>query len=188
MSFFSHLECSVPCGAPALDPRTRQHLCRCGAPLFARYDLDAARAWSRDTLRCREPTLWRYRELMPLFDGEQPVTLGEGFTPLVHARALGATIGLDRLYIKDESLNPTNSFKARGQAAAITRAKYIGATTLALPTAGNAGHAAAAYSAAAGLACEVFIPKDAKKPFVDECRLYGANVTLVDGLITDAGR
>jgi len=97
-------------------------------------------------------------------------------------------VGLDRLYIKDESLNPTNSFKARGQSAAITRAKYLGAKTIALPTAGNAGNAAAAYAAAAGLACEVFIPRDAKRPFVDECRLYGANVTLVDGLITDAGR
>jgi len=92
------------------------------------------------------------------------------------------------LFIKDESLNPTNSFKARGQSAAVTRAKYLGAKTIALPTAGNAGNAAAAYSAAAGLECEVFIPKDAKRPFVDECRLYGANVTLVDGLITDAGR
>src|SRR5947209_8654448 len=132
--------------------------------------------------------MWRYRELMPLVGDEQPVTLGEGFEPLVHARTLGASLGLDRLYIKDESLNPTNSFKARGQSAAITRAKYLGATTVALPTAGNAGDAAAAYSAAAGLACEVFIPKDAKRPFVDECRLYGAHVTLVDGLITDAGR
>src|SRR5207253_607057 len=100
----------------------------------------------------------------------------------------GAPLGLDRLYVKDESLNPTNSFKARGQSAAITRAKYLGADTIALPTAGNAGNAAAAYAAAAGLACEVFIPKDAKRPFIDECRLYGANVTLVDGLITDAGR
>jgi threonine synthase len=188
MSFFSHLECSVPCGAPTLDPRERHFLCSCGAPLLARYDLEAARRWSRDTLRGREPNMWRYRELMPLFDGESPVTLGEGFTPLVHAQSLGRSIGLERLYIKDESLNPTNSFKARGQSAAITRAKYLGATTIALPTAGNAGNAAAAYSAAAGLACEVFIPKDAKKPFVDECRLYGANVTLVDGLITDAGR
>jgi threonine synthase len=187
-SFFTHLECSVPCGAPALDPRTIHHLCSCGAPLLARYDLDRARAWSRDSLAGREPNMWRYRELLPLFDGETPVTLGEGFTPLFHARALGATLGLDRLYIKDESLNPTNSFKARGQSAAITRAKYLGAKTIALPTAGNAGNAAAAYSAAAGLACEVFIPKDAKRPFVDECRLYGANVTLVDGLITDAGR
>jgi len=188
MSFFTHLDCSVPCGAPALDPRAIHHLCVCGAPLLARYDLDKARGWSRDSLAGREPNMWRYRELLPLFDGESPVTLGEGFTPLFHARTLGATLGLDRLYIKDESLNPTNSFKARGQSAAITRAKYLGATTIALPTAGNAGNAAAAYSAAAGLACQVFIPKDAKKPFVDECRLYGANVTPVDGLITDAGR
>jgi threonine synthase len=188
MAYFTHLECSVPCGAPARDPRGRHFLCSCGAPLVARYDLEKARAWSRDTLAGRVPTMWRYRELMPIFDGEEPVTLGEGFTPLIHAKSLGASIGLDRLYIKDESLNPTNSFKARGQSAAIPRAKYIGATTIALPTAGNAGDAAAAYSAAAGLACEVFIPKDAKQPFVDECRLYGANVTLVDGLITDAGR
>ncbi len=188
MSFFTHLECSVPCGAPTLDPRERRHLCACGAPLLARYDLDAARAWSRDSLKGREPNMWRYRELMPLFDGEGPVTLGEGLTPLFHARSLGTTLGLDRLYIKDESLNPTNSFKARGQSAAITRAKYLGEKTIALPTAGNAGNAAAAYAAAAGLACEVFIPKDAKRPFIDECRLYGANVTLVDGLITDAGR
>src|SRR6185295_1738063 len=109
----------------------------------------------------RTPTMWRYRELMPLLDGEEPVTLGEGFTPLMHARSLGAALGLDRLYIKDESLNPTNSFKARGQSAAVTRAKYLGARTIALPTAGNAGNAASAYSAAAGMACEVFIPKDA---------------------------
>jgi threonine synthase len=188
MSYFTHLECSVPCGAPALNPRENHHLCTCGAPLLARYDLDKARAWSRDSLRGRDANMWRYRELLPLFDGEEPVTLGEGFTPLFHARALGATLGLDRLYIKDESLNPTNSFKARGQSAAITRAKYLGAKTIALPTAGNAGNAASAYAAAAGLACEVFIPKDAKRPFVDECRLYGAHVTLVDGLITDAGR
>jgi len=188
MSFFTHLECSVPCGAAALDPHGRHHLCSCGAPLLARYDLDRARGWSRNTLPGREPNMWRYRELMPLFDGEEPVTLGEGFTPLVRATSLGATLGLSRLYIKDESLNPTNSFKARGQSAAITRAKYLGASTIALPTAGNAGNAAAAYSSAAGLACEVFIPKDAKRPFVDECRLYGAHVTLVDGLITDAGR
>jgi threonine synthase len=188
MSYFTHLECSVPCGAPALDPRGIHHLCTCGAPLLARYDLDKARAWARESLTGREPNMWRYRELLPLFDGETPVTLGEGFTPLFHAKALGATLGLDRLFIKDESLNPTNSFKARGQSAAITRAKYLGAKTIALPTAGNAGNAAAAYSAAAGLACEVFIPKDAKRPFVDECRLYGAHVTLVDGLITDAGR
>jgi threonine synthase len=187
--YFSHLECASGCGAGPFDPRERHFLCpSCQLPLLARYDLAAARAWSRDSLTGREPTMWRYRELLPLLAGEAPVTLGEGLTPLFHATRLGATLGLDNLYIKDESLNPTNSFKARGQSAAITRARALGATTIALPTAGNAGNAAAAYSAAAGLACQVFIPKDAKQPFVDECRLYGAEVTLVDGLITDAGR
>ncbi len=132
--------------------------------------------------------MWRYRELMPLFDGEEPVTLGEGFTPLVHARRLGATVGLDTLFVKDESLNPTNSFKARGQSAAVTRAKYLGATTLSVPSAGNAGNALAAYAACAGLHAKVFLPRDVKPPFERECVLYGADVTLVDGLITDAGR
>lgn len=132
--------------------------------------------------------MWRYRELLPLRPGETPVTLGEGFTPLLHARRLGARLGLARLFVKDESLNPTNSFKARGLSAAVTRARALGAATIALPTAGNAGNAAAAYAAAAGLGCEVFVPRDAKVPFIHECRLYGANVTLVDGLITDAGR
>jgi threonine synthase len=188
MSFFSNLECSVPCGAPPFDPRQRHHLCSCGAPLLARYDLERARGWRRETLDGRPETLWRYRELLPIFDGEAAVSLGEGFTPLFHATALGRTVGLDRLYVKDESIKPTKSFKARGQSAAITRAKHLGARTIALPTAGNAGNAAAAYAAAAGLACEVFMPRDVKRPFVDECRLYGARVTLVDGLITDAGR
>lgn len=187
--YFTHLECAAQCGAGPFDPRERHFLCpSCALPLLARYDLVAARAWKRESLHGREPTMWRYRELMPLLPGDEPVTLGEGLTPLVHATRLGALLGLDRLFIKDESLNPTNSFKARGLSAAITRAKALGAHTIALPTAGNAGNAAAAYSAAAGLACEVFIPKDAKQPFIDECRLYGAEVTLVDGLITDAGR
>ena len=187
--FFTHLECASRCGAGPFDPRERHFVCpSCGLPLLARYDLAAARAWTRDSLRGRAPNMWRYRELMPLLPGDEPVTLGEGFTPLLHAQRLGAALGLSRLFIKDESLNPTNSFKARGQSAAITRAKALGAQTIALPTAGNAGNAAAADSAAAGLACQVFIPKDAKQPFIDECRLYGAKVTLVDGLITDAGR
>ena len=189
MTYFTHLECASGCGAGPFNPRERHFLCpSCGLPLLARYDLDAARAWRRESLVGREPNMWRYRELMPLLGDDVPVTLGEGFTPLPHAPRLGAALGLDRLYIKDESLNPTNSFKARGQSAAITRAKALGAHTIALPTAGNAGNAAAAYSAAAGLSCKVFIPRDAKQPFVDECRLYGAEVTLVDGLITDAGR
>jgi threonine synthase len=171
-----------------LNARGRHFLCRCGAPLLARYDLDNARSWSRESLKDREPSMWRYREMLPLFDGEVPVTLGEGFTPLFHARTLGSRLGLDRVYVKDESLNPTNSFKARGQSAAITRARALGATTVSVPSAGNAGNAMAAYAARAGLEAQVFLPKDVKPPFVKECLLYGAHVTLVDGLITDAGR
>ena len=187
--YFSHLECASQCGAGPFDPRERHFLCpSCALPLLARYDLKAARSWTRESLRGRRPDMWRYREMMPLLDGDVPVSLGEGLTPLIHARRLGAALGLTRLLIKDESLNPTQSFKARGQSAAITRARSLGATTITLPTAGNAGNAAAAYSAAAGLNCEVFIPRDAKQPFIEECRLYGAHVTLVDGLITDAGR
>jgi threonine synthase len=132
--------------------------------------------------------MWRYREMLPIFDGESPVTLGEGFTPLVHAPALGAKLGLQRLFVKDESLNPTNSFKARGQSAAITRAVGLGVRTVSVPSAGNAGNAMAAYAARAGLAAKVFLPKDVKPAFARECVLYGAEVTLVEGLITDAAR
>jgi threonine synthase len=157
-------------------------------PLLARYDLQAARGWQKDTLAARVPNMWRYRELMPLLDGEEPLTLGEGWTPLIHAKRLGATLGLPHLFVKDESLNPTNSFKARGLAAAVTKAALLGAKTLSVPSAGNAANAMAAYAAAAGLAAKVFMPKDVKVPFIRECDLYGADVTLVDGLITDAGR
>jgi threonine synthase len=188
MSYFSHLECSVPCGAPHLDPGQEHHLCQCGAPLLVRYDLDRARAWTRDSLSGRPANMWRYRELMPLFDGEEPLTLGEGWTPLIHASRLGRDLGLERLLVKDESLNPTNSFKARGLSAAVTRAKYLGARTLSVPSAGNAANALAAYAAAAGLPAKVFMPRDVKRPFIRECELYGAEVHLVDGLITDAGR
>jgi threonine synthase len=188
MSCFTHLECSVPCGAGPYDPRIEQHLCACGAPLLARYDLDAARAWKKESLVGRESTMWRYRELMPLFDEEQPLTLGEGWTPLLHARRLGKELGLERLFVKDESLNPTNSFKARGLSAAVTRAAHLGARTLSVPSAGNAANALAAYAAAAGIPARVFMPRDVKTPFIRECELYGADVELVDGLITDAGR
>ena len=188
MSYFTHLECSSPCGAPAYDPRREQHLCVCGAPLLARYDLERARAWQKNTLVGREPNMWRYRELMPLFDGEAPVTLGEGWTPLIHATRIGADLGLSRVFVKDESLNPTNSFKARGLSAAVTRAAHLGARVLSVPSAGNAANAMAAYAAAAGLPAKVFMPRDVKVPFIRECELYGADVTLVDGLITDAGR
>src|SRR5437868_1834736 len=188
MSYFTHLACGVPGGASHLAPAQEHQLCRCGAPLLVRYDLDRARAWTRDSLTGRPANMWRYRELMPLLDGEQPLTLGEGWTPLIHARRLGGDLGLSRLFVKDESLNPTNSFKARGLAAAVTKASLLGAKTLSVPSAGNAANAMAAYAAAAGIAAKVFMPQDVKVPFIRECELYGADVTLVDGLITDAGR
>ena len=189
MSTLSHLECSAPCGADLLDPEEVQHLCACGAPLLARYDLpSAARRWTRESLRDRPPTMWRYREVLPPPGSAGPVTLGEGFTPLAHAKRLGAALGMDRLYIKDESANPTNSFKARGLSAAVTVARRLGTTTVSVPSAGNAANAAAAYAAHAGLSAKVFMPRDVKTPFIRECELYGAEVTLVDGRITDAGR
>ena len=189
MSTLTSLECAAACGAGPLDPARPQHLCACGAPLLARYDLPAlARTWSRAALRDRPPTLWRYREVLPAGGGGAPVSLGEGFTPLLHATRLGAELGMDWLYVKDESANPTNSFKARGLSVAVTRARDLGARTLSVPSAGNAGNALAAYAAQAGLAARVFMPRDVKEPFIRECELYGADVTLVDGLITDAGR
>ena len=188
-SVLTHLECSAPCGASAYDASRIQHLCTCGAPLFARYDIDTLkRQWDRDTLAHRPPTLWRYREVLPIGPDQQPVTLGEGMTPLPRAPRLEEALGMRTIYIKDESLNPTNSFKARGLSVAVTKAKYLGATTLSVPSAGNAANAMAAYCAQAGLAAKVFMPRDVKKPFVWESELYGADVTLVDGLITDAGR
>jgi threonine synthase len=132
--------------------------------------------------------MWRYAPALPLTDTDTPVTLGEGWTPLFPMPRLGAELGLSHLFVKDEALNPTNSFKARGMSAAVTRARALGATTLAVPSAGNAACAMAAYAANAGLAARVFMPRDVKSPFVHECRLHGADVTLVEGLITDAGR
>ena len=188
-SAFTHLECSVPCGAGPYDPSGIHHLCACGMPLVARYDLEALRrTWSRDSLAGREPTMWRYREVMPLLAPagvlEGPVSLGEGWTPLIRADRLGRSLGLDRLLVKDESLNPTNSFKARGLSAAVTRAFHLGAKTLSIPTAGNAGNAMAAYASRAGLESKVFMPKDVKSPFIRECLLYGADVTLVTGPVS----
>ena len=188
-SALTGLECGAGCGAASLDPNRQQHLCACGSPLLARYDLAAlARTWPRESLVDRPPSLWRYREVLPPATGDAPVTLGEGFTPLVHTVRLGAELGMNGLYVKDESANPTNSFKARGLSVAVTRARDLGARTLVAPSAGNAANALAAYAAQAGLAAHVFMPRDVKAPFIRECELYGAQVTLVDGLITDAGR
>ncbi|MFP6571186.1 MAG: pyridoxal-phosphate dependent enzyme, partial [Vicinamibacterales bacterium] len=126
--------------------------------------------------------------MLPQTASSGPITLGEGWTPLVHAKRLGQAIGVDRLFIKDESHNPTNSFKARGLSAAVTVAHRLCATTLSVPSAGNAANALAAYAASAHIPAKVYMPKDVKQPFIDECELYGADITLVDGLISDAGR
>ena len=187
MTNVTRLECSA-CGAHYEAGHLYNVCVKCGKPLLVRYDLArASRSLTRDGLASRRADMWRYREVMPVESDANIVSLGEGWTPLLSAPRLGNSLGMTRLYIKDESLNPTNSFKARGLSAAVTRAKHLGATTLSVPSAGNAANAMAAYAAAAGLPAKVFMPKDVKVPFIRECELYGAEVTLVDGLITDAG-
>jgi threonine synthase len=147
----------------------------------------AGRTLTREALTSRERSLWRYREVLPLPLEVEPVSLGEGGTPLLRAERFGRALGLSNLWIKDESLNPTQSFKARGMAVAVSMAKYLGVTKLAVPTAGNAGGALAAYAARAGLEAHIFMPNDTPRANVIECRETGAHVTLIDGLITDCG-
>jgi threonine synthase len=190
-SYLSHLECTA-CGLRH-DADTLQTICTaCGKVLFARYDLVAARqALTPADLLGRRWDMWRYAELLPVRDAANVVSLGEGMTPLVDVRRGGAAaVGLERgrLAVKDEGQNPTASFKARGLSAAVSRALELGARSIALPSAGNAGAAAAAYAAAAGLASFVAMPRDVPELNQIEARVYGAEVTLVDGLIGDAGR
>jgi threonine synthase len=187
-SCLSHLECGR-CGE-RLDADRPWNLCpRCQKPLLARYDLDAARAAvSPADLAGREPTMWRYRELLPVRDDAFKLSLGEGFTPLFRVSRLEREIGHGPLYVKDEGLNPTGSFKARGLAAAVSRAFELGVQSVSIPTAGNAGCAMSAYAALAGLEAHVFMPADVPRPFINECRVLGARVTLIDGLITDCGK
>lgn len=183
----THLECAA-CSAKH-EARLLHNLCtECGKPLLVRYDLkSAAASLTKESLRERGPDLWRYREVLPVDQDENIVTLGEGFTPLVRATRLGAQLGLTNLYIKDEGQNPTQSFKARGMAAAVSMAKELGAKKLAVPSAGNAAGALAAYAARAGLAAHIFMPFDTPRANVIECEQTGAHVTLMEGLITDCG-
>jgi threonine synthase len=184
-SYFDHLECSA-CFATYASTAL-MNLCTCGAPLLARYRLaEAAAALDRDQLEGQ--TLWRYHAMLPVQSPAGVVSLGEGMTPLLRAERLGKRLGLNHLYIKDESLNPTGSFKARGLALAIARAAELGVTRVAIPSAGNAGGATAAYAARAGLESYVFMPRDVPRAFIVECQINGAHIELVDGLITDAGR
>src|SRR5215471_12958048 len=184
--YLSHLECSA-CGKQH-DFSRLQNLCvACGKPLFAIVDLaNAGREVTREKLTTRERSLWRYREFLPLPKDVEPISLGERGTPLLQSRKFGADTDVD-LWIKDESVNPTQSFKARGMSVAVSMAKYLGAKKLAAPSAGNAGGALAAYAARAGIEAHIFMPRDTPRANIVECREVGAHVTLIDGLITDCG-
>jgi threonine synthase len=185
--YLTHLSCSA-CGANH-DHRVPQNVCTaCGKPLFAQYDLAAAaKSLTRASLALRPKSLWRYREVLPVERDEDIVTLGEGFTPLLPARRWGAAGGMTQLWIKDEAQNPTGSFKARGMTTAVSMAKQLGLRKLAVPSAGNAAGALAAYAARAGMEAHIFMPRDTPRANVVECREMGAHVTLIDGLITDCG-
>jgi threonine synthase len=188
VSFLSHLECAL-CGRK-LEADRLWNLCPdCDKPLLARYDLEeAGRALTRERIAGREANMWRYRELLPVRDDRHAFSLGEGFTPLIHAARLGLALGFDRLFIKEEGLNPTASFKARGLCVAISRAHELGVGAVSIPSAGNAAGAMSAYAALAGIEAHVFMPRDVPPVFVAECCTLGADVTLVEGLITDCGR
>ena len=187
-SYLTHLECTY-CGETYSSEEVHRTCEKCGKVLYARYDMGAARsAMKRSDLAARAPDMWRYGEMMPVRDQANIVTLGEGFTPIFHAPRLGASIGCDSLYIKDEGLNPTASFKARGLSAAVSRAKELGLRRLTMPSAGNAAGALAAYCARAGMEAHVFMPRDAPEANKAECLFFGANLVLVDGFISDAGR
>ncbi|WP_375767923.1 threonine synthase [Archangium gephyra] len=186
MSFLSHLECSR-C-RKTHDADRVQNLCDCGGPLLVRYDLKAvARAVRPADLAGRVSSLWRYREVLPVRDDKNIVTLGEGMTPLFPLPRLGAEIGLPDLWLKDEGLNPTASFKARGAATGVSRALELGIKALAMPTNGNAGGAWASYGARAGMSVTLVMPTDAPAMSVLEATAVGANAYMVRGQITDAG-
>jgi threonine synthase len=160
----------------------------CAKPLYARYDLEAiGKVFRPELLAGREPTMWRYAEVLPVREARYRLTLGEGYTPLLDSPRLAAALGVARVWVKDEGQNPTASFKARGLGMAVARAVELGVSEVAIPSAGNAGSAAAAYAAAAGIPAHVVVPRDTPLPIIEETRGLGADLELIDGLITDAG-
>lgn len=186
-TFLTHLECAKT--GRHYDARQLLNTSEAGVPLVARYDLEAvADHLDKEDLKGRRPDMWRYRELLPVADPEFRISLGEGFTPLRAVGRLGSLVEVPRLYVKDESMNPTGSFKARGISAAISAARERGAGAFAIPSAGNAAGALAAYAAEAGCPAHVFMPADTPRAFRLECEYYGARIELVDGLISDCGR
>lgn len=187
-SYLTHLECTW-CGKTHPHAQPIRTCPSCGKVLFARYDLQSLKnEVNRDVFRNRPNNMWRFFELMPVIDESNVVSLGEGVTPLIHAQNLGESLKISNLYIKDEGLNPTGSFKARGLSAAVSKAKEVGETKVTMPTAGNAGGALAAYAARAGIESTIFMPKDAPNANQQECKILGSKLVLVDGLINDAGR
>lgn len=183
----THLFCSA-CGEK-YEPNKLYNLCVCGKPLLVAYDLDAAaKSLNPNGLTSRTATLWRYEEILPVVNKENQLSLGEGWTPLHKAEKLAKKYNLPNLFIKDESANPTQSFKARGMALAVSMAKELGVKKVAAPSAGNAAGALSAYAALAGMECHIFVPQDTPKACIIECEVLGAHVNLVDGLITDCGR
>lgn len=187
-SYLTGLECSG-CGRAYSHQELQTFCADCRSPLLSVYDLERTRQEvDRDRLSHRPRGMWRWRELLPVIEPENQVFLGEGDTPLLSVPHLGQGLGLSQLYVKDESSNPTGSFKARGLAAAISKAKELGVEKVIIPTAGNAGGAMAAYAARAGMRAHVFMPKDTPFANIEESRIAGAEVVLVDGLISDAAR
>ena len=186
MAKATYLECSLCKQRYA--PDQVQHVCSCGGPLLVRYDLEAIRrTWSPRQVREGPESMWRYAPVLPPAD-QSVVTLGEGMTPLIRARRLGERLGAQDLWIKDEGLNPTGSFKARGLSCAVSMAVELGVREMAIPSAGNAASALAAYAAAAGIEAHIFMPRDVPQANYVECQAFGARVTLVDGLISDCAR
>ncbi|AMV25728.1 Threonine synthase [Gemmata sp. SH-PL17] len=184
--YVSHLEAAIDGTVLPFGRLANMHNAR---PIWVRYHLDQIKtAVTPAQIAARAPSLWRYRELLPLPLDEAPVMLGEGMTPLLHCARLGKQLGLSQLFVKDESQLPTGSFKSRGMAAAVSMAKWLGVKRVALPTAGNAGGAAAAYAARAGLECFVFMPHDTPVVNQFEAQLYGAKAFRVNGLINDCGK
>lgn len=183
----THLECTAT--GQRFDSERLMGLSPAGKPLFARYDLASLKGrFTPDTVAPRRADLWRYAEVLPVRDPACQVALGEGWTPLLDAPRLAAALEVARVWVKDEGQNPTGSFKARGLGMAVSRALELGARELALPSAGNAGSAAAAYGAAAGLPVHVVVPRDTPAPILEEMAALGADVQLLDGLITDCGK
>ncbi len=187
MSHVTHLECAA-C-AKTFEAGKLHNLCECGGPLLVRYDLEAVRsAWKREDVERGPASMWRYSPILPVDDAAHIVSLGEGLTPLVHAKRLGAALNAPHIWVKDEGINPTGSFKARGLSCAISMGLELGAKKFAIPSAGNAASAMAAYAAAAGLEAHIFMPQDVPQSNYIECKAFGAQVTLVNGLISDCGK